>query len=360
MLYLEDYLEMIEHLPAELRDRFTDIREIDLSVQNSVDRLDERCKAFFSVCKKNPDQQVEFEKIKEEYKKVTEDASDKIQVAEDCYGLVDRYLRKLDEELLKFKLELEADNRGITEVLEKHSLEMDATPSMVNLKENRHPKKMVKKTSLHKTDHHHPKLNDVLSTPDMLGSASSSSSYPLQQALGPGGNAIAQAASQAIAATQALTGRRTSSLKASFEAIHMGVQSHEFSVGRELAGAAQSAIAGTSFAPDGPPPKRKKSRSTEQVLDVVTGGAGFLDDSLMEPDLNISADLRDQDWNFDPNEPRYCICNQVSYGDMVACDNEDCPYEWFHYPCVGIEAPPKGKWYCPTCQGNLARRKGRK
>ena len=78
---------------------------------DSVDRLDERCKAFFSVCKKNPDQQVEFEKIKEEYKKVTEDASDKIQVAEDCYGLVDRYLRKLDEELLKFKLELEADNR---------------------------------------------------------------------------------------------------------------------------------------------------------------------------------------------------------------------------------------------------------
>lgn len=54
---------------------------------------------------------MEFEKIKEEYKKVTEDASDKIQVAEDCYGLVDRYLRKLDEELLKFKLELEADNR---------------------------------------------------------------------------------------------------------------------------------------------------------------------------------------------------------------------------------------------------------
>lgn len=28
------------------------------------------------------------------------------------------------------------------------------------------------------------------------------------------------------------------------------------------------------------------------------------------------------DWNYDPNEPRYCICNQVSYGDMVACDNE--------------------------------------
>jgi len=37
------------------------------------------------------------------------------------------------------------------------------------------------------------------------------------------------------------------------------------------------------------------------------------------------------DWAYDPNEPRYCICNQVSYGEMVGCDNGDCPIEWFHY-----------------------------
>merc|ERR1712112_132025 len=51
--------------------------------------------------------------------------------------------------------------------------------------------------------------------------------------------------------------------------------------------------------------------------------------------------------------------NQVSYGDMVACDNADCPYEWFHYPCVGVTAPPKGKWYCQPCQASM-RRRGRK
>lgn len=28
-------------------------------------------------------------------------------------------------------------------------------------------------------------------------------------------------------------------------------------------------------------------------------------------------------WNPDPDEQTYCICNQVSYGEMVACDNED-------------------------------------
>ena len=32
---------------------------------------------------------------------------------------LERYLRKLDMELQKFKLELEADNAGITEMLEK-------------------------------------------------------------------------------------------------------------------------------------------------------------------------------------------------------------------------------------------------
>ena len=39
--------------------------------------------------------------------------------ANQMYDLVDRYLRRLDQELHKFKMELEADNRGITEVLEK-------------------------------------------------------------------------------------------------------------------------------------------------------------------------------------------------------------------------------------------------
>ena len=33
-----------------------------------------------------------------------------------CYNFLARYLRKLDQELHKFQLELEADNRGITEV----------------------------------------------------------------------------------------------------------------------------------------------------------------------------------------------------------------------------------------------------
>ncbi|XP_068134842.1 inhibitor of growth protein 2 [Hyperolius riggenbachi] len=54
----------------------------------------------------------------------------------------------------------------------------------------------------------------------------------------------------------------------------------------------------------------------------------------------------------DPNEPTYCLCNQVSYGEMIGCDNEECTIEWFHFSCVGLTYKPKGKWYCPDCRGD--------
>ncbi len=104
----------------------------------------------------------------------------------------------------------------------------------------------------------------------------------------------------------------------------------------------------------------------------------------------------------DPNEPLYCSCQRVSFGDMVACEADTCPIEWFHYECVGAFASlreqtafemwwhrvsaallercaradacvlppaglpagqePKGKWYCPGCaaqkQGKRAKLAG--
>lgn len=53
--------------------------------------------------------------------------------------------------------------------------------------------------------------------------------------------------------------------------------------------------------------------------------------------------------NSSSSEPRYCICNDVAYGDMIACDNPNCHKEWFHYKCINITKPPKGKWYCQDC-----------
>ena len=56
--------------------------------------------------------------------------------------------------------------------------------------------------------------------------------------------------------------------------------------------------------------------------------------------------------DIDPDEPTYCLCDQVSYGDMIGCDNDLCPIEWFHFNCVQLTSKPKGRWYCPKCRGD--------
>uniref|UniRef100_A0A8D0D9V9 Inhibitor of growth family, member 3 n=1 Tax=Sander lucioperca TaxID=283035 RepID=A0A8D0D9V9_SANLU len=134
MLYLEDYLEMIEQLPMDLRDRFTEMREMDLQVQNATDQLEQKVIEFFVNAKKNKPEwrEEQMEVIKKDYYKALEDADEKVQLANQIYDLVDRHLRKLDQELAKFKMELEADNAGITEILERRSLEMDSPSQPVN------------------------------------------------------------------------------------------------------------------------------------------------------------------------------------------------------------------------------------
>jgi inhibitor of growth protein 3 len=46
----------------------------------------------------------------------------------------------------------------------------------------------------------------------------------------------------------------------------------------------------------------------------------------------------------------YCTCRSLSHGNMVACDNEACKYEWFHWECVGLTKEPVGRWLCPECR----------
>lgn len=57
------------------------------------------------------------------------------------------------------------------------------------------------------------------------------------------------------------------------------------------------------------------------------------------------------------DEPVYCYCHQVSYGEMVGCDGPDCKNEWFHLPCIGLSSPPKGQWFCEDCAAKYRRRR---
>lgn len=62
----------------------------------------------------------------------------------------------------------------------------------------------------------------------------------------------------------------------------------------------------------------------------------------------------------DADDQRYCFCNNVSYGDMIGCDDDDCEREWFHLGCVGLSKPPQGTWYCDACLERRARNKAKR
>lgn len=138
-------------------------------------------------------------------------------------------------------------------------------------------------------------------------------------------------------------GRRTASLKASYEAINAGFPNIcGFSSMRDSNKSFESPIshqdvishftsAGFNF--DSMQSANKSGRATKRSRGT---SSQFSDGPSSSNSLALQNSYEDEsseallneenngitEW-YDPNEPRYCICNQVSYGDMVACDNED-------------------------------------
>ncbi|KAJ5388342.1 Zinc finger PHD-finger [Penicillium cosmopolitanum] len=95
-----------------------------------------------------------------------------------------------------------------------------------------------------------------------------------------------------------------------------------------------------------PAPKRNPKKTAPAPAPIIPSD----EESLHEGD--------DED---EEGEPRYCYCNEISFGEMVACDNDACPREWFHLSCVGMTKPPgkNVKWYCDECKTGMRSTRGR-
>jgi len=65
------------------------------------------------------EKQIEYDKIIEKHKQLIEITTKKIHLANESHDFIERYYKKLQNDLQKFKMELEADYSGLTEILEK-------------------------------------------------------------------------------------------------------------------------------------------------------------------------------------------------------------------------------------------------
>ncbi|KAI0484474.1 hypothetical protein GGR56DRAFT_613983 [Xylariaceae sp. FL0804] len=110
--------------------------------------------------------------------------------------------------------------------------------------------------------------------------------------------------------------------------------------------------------PDQAPPRSRSSRTTSGTTAKRSHKKGANHPAI--PPRVTDGDARssgqgDDEGDVDADEPLYCYCNGVSYGEMVACDAEDCEREWFHLDCVGLKAAPSlnMKWFCDHCKERL-------
>jgi len=111
----------------------------------------------------------------------------------------------------------------------------------------------------------------------------------------------------------------------------------------------------------------KRSSSGSRLKKKAHTGDGDEDDDSMLSSADMSDSDKsgaedDEDMDDDDDEEEgaedtkvYCTCRTVSHGDMVACDNDSCPYEWFHWKCVGLTREPVGTWYCDECRKTLGK-----
>lgn len=238
-LYLEHYLDSLEHLPIELQRNFTLMRDLDTRAQAVMRNIDLMADDFMSNLKSmsSEKKKEKMSEIQQQYNKAKEYGDDKVQLAIQTYELVDKHIRRLDSDLARFESEIHDKVLTTTRTQEEQ---------------------IATKRGRKKTKEKEKKKKAASSEED---------------------TAVKAAA------------------------------------------------------------KRKKKT-------IGSGGASARQTKEEEsPGLGTEV----LDMPVDPNEPTYCLCHQVSYGEMIGCDNPDCPIEWFHFACVGLTTKPKGKWFCPKC-----------
>ncbi|KAL5236666.1 hypothetical protein ACI65C_004076 [Semiaphis heraclei] len=333
-----------------MKNRTAEISKLDLQVENSMNYIRGNVDTLFSKADtmNSDDLNDNFKTIMKEGDKALKRSDSKLQIAKDMQKLVSKYINRLDLELQGFKTELEADKSGITELIEKRILDSDQSNTS-NHKENDHETNKYifgeteDKNNISSIDQKPIEVvSDASSSeelvsyfqPDTNPVNSQVAPFPLSFTMGADCSTISAVVSEAIVSSQKLSCERKSpSLIASFDAINndqitdkSGFLSKAFSNNKEISEIIKSSSN-----------QAKKNKKLRRGI--------------------ICKQISTDEESIDPNEPRYCLCNQVAFGTMVACDNKKCTTEWFHYECVGITRSPHGKWYCPKCVIKLKRKR---
>ena len=265
MTYLETYVESIQSLPQDLYRTFELMKNLDERSQALEVEVDRASKSLLSTARKNKKASYDafndpqYVDIQTKNKECVALGDEKVALARQAYEMIDKHIRRLDDDLLKFKADLQEKGADVDDLDQKSKRKVE-------------------------------ELED----------------------------ASRENAAQKIARTPGVTSA--------------------FS-GAAVAQNASGAGAGTSAAAV-PQQQQRQGGARKTAKGGAKGAQAAGAWSAQKPELDLPVD---------PNEPTYCTCNRVSFGQMIGCENADCRIEWFHLECIGLAEAPKGKWYCDEC-----------
>jgi hypothetical protein len=107
MMYLEEYIDTIESLPLELQRDYTLLRELDAGTQDMTEELARRCQDLLHRKDKvnEEEQRTALEELTQLLTKVLQRSQEKVSLATQAYEMVDRHVRKLDDDLRHIEVE---------------------------------------------------------------------------------------------------------------------------------------------------------------------------------------------------------------------------------------------------------------
>ncbi|KFD54154.1 hypothetical protein M514_04931 [Trichuris suis] len=367
-MYLEECLEQLGIVHVDMYRLARKMRQLDVKITSTAERTRKHVQRLFAVAGSlpRPELDARWAMLDEEMDELTRLTVKKVDVGKQMQKYLRSHVEKVHMEVDQAGRLLEEEDLGVTDRMRRKAeviVEESVRMARDKLKMRRTQRiKAARRKRLNQIRHRRPSEkasplaedNQLLEAEDMLVEEMVETplveeSVPLetvaQTVAVP--KAASQTASQMISAVDGVAVAKSDQesqtilklLTEHAESRHGRVRkvSSRVSNGlmfemraKELAVRRLGKAAGT---PRKDTPPLKKGRKSQSVATTSTSAA---------------AEAADDDDN-----RTWCFCNQPSFGFMVACDSRQCPYEWFHGSCVGVEEEFKGKWYCPHCSKKM-------
>jgi inhibitor of growth protein 4 len=268
--YLEDYLDRMESLPYELQQNFIYMKQKDERFEELREKVSAKYHAYWKGTKRGPgpktttngeDPDVLMQAIKDDTRQATEIIDDKLTVANQTFDMLDQHIKHLDGEIKKFE-----------ETLEAQGIFPAAVTPVIS-----HPTSEI--------------LEEEGSLDTSFSGASSLIKSPTLATLRKKGIAMADLGSN-LGSPLLSIGRRRRRPKsaAPFSPADLDATSEGFTGEEE-----------------------RMALSDTDSTEAETYGMGTPE----RPDITRISEGPGENGE----DPLYCLCRQVSYGDMIACDN---------------------------------------